>query len=180
MDESLSVDDPELSEGARLVKLASMVLRFLGSDLGILAGPPRNSYARTAQSGPGMSLSVSQSRILGWTLWTPRRAREGPCMYALSRRPLSVIYSESESCADIAAKNCYSRRYVVSKVLCNHDRGVRGEEAVIRTVLLTACHVDHGIGDSHQTGGDPFDCDASCRCSMYTTSTVQKDQPGPV
>lgn len=114
MDESLPVDDPELSEGVRLVKLASIVLQFLGSDLGILAGPSWNSYARMAKPGPGVSLSVSQSRILGWTLWRPRRAREGPCMYALSRRPLSVIYSDSESCADIAAKNCYSKRTVVS------------------------------------------------------------------
>lgn len=104
MDESLPVDDSELSEGVRLGKLVSIVLQFLGSDLGILAGPPGNSYARTAKSGPGMSLSVSQSWILGRTLWRPRRAGEGPCMYALSRRPLSVIYSDSESCADIAAK----------------------------------------------------------------------------
>jgi hypothetical protein len=115
MDESLPADDPELSEGVRLVKLASIVLQFLGNVLGILAGPPRNSYARVAKSGPGMSLSVSQSWILGRTLWRPRRAREGPCMYALSRRPLSVIYSDSESCADIAARDCYSRRSVVSR-----------------------------------------------------------------
>jgi hypothetical protein len=115
MDESLPADDPELSEGVRLVKLAFIVLQFLGKVLGILAGPPRNSYARVAKSGPGMSLSVSQSWILGRTLWRPRRAREGPCMYALSRRPLSVIYSDSESCADIAARDCYSRRSVVSR-----------------------------------------------------------------
>jgi len=68
MDESLSIDDPELSEGVRLVKLSSMnaiELQPLGSDLGILAGPPRNSYARMAKSGPGVSLSVSHSWILG-------------------------------------------------------------------------------------------------------------------
>jgi hypothetical protein len=68
MDDSLPVDEPELREGVRLVKLASMnaiELQPLGSDLGILAGPPGNSYALMAKSGPGVSLSVSQSWILG-------------------------------------------------------------------------------------------------------------------
>ena len=71
MDESLSVDDPELSEGARLAKLAKLAsmnaieLRSLGSDLGMLAGPPCNAYAFMAKPGPGVSLSVSQSWILG-------------------------------------------------------------------------------------------------------------------
>lgn len=155
MDKSLSVEDPELSEGVRLVKLESIVLRFLGSDLGILAGPSWNSYACIAKPGPGMSLSVSQSRILGWTLWRPRKAREGPCMYALSRRPLSVIYSDSESCADIAAKPLFKAN--CSKyVLCDHNKGVRDEEAVIMTVVLTACHVDHGPNRPSDQRDKPF------------------------
>jgi hypothetical protein len=39
-------------------------------------------------------------------------------------------------------------------VLCDHDRKVRDEEAVIRTVVLTACHVDLGLtwpSDQRQT-----------------------------
>jgi hypothetical protein len=145
MDDSLPLDDPELSEGVRLVNLASMnaiELQSLGSDLGILAGPPGNSYARMAMSGPGVSLSESQSWILGWTLWRPRRACVGPCMYALSQRPLSVIYSDSESFADIAAKQC-SKVNGSRDVLDTRNGGVRDEEAVIRTLVLTACHVDH-------------------------------------
>jgi len=63
-------------------------------------------------------------------------------MYALSRRPLSVIYSGSESCADIAAKLSFKVN-CSGQVLCVHNRGVRDEETVIRTLVLTACHVDH-------------------------------------
>jgi hypothetical protein len=109
MDESLPVEEPELSEGVSSAKSAlknAIELLSLGSDLGMLLGPPCHSYARMANPGPGASLSVFQSRILGRTSRAPRRAREGPCMvcggYALSRRPLSVTYSES--CADIVAK----------------------------------------------------------------------------
>jgi hypothetical protein len=107
-DESLPVD-PELSEGVSSVKLApkyAIELLLLGSDLGMPAGPPPRSYAPTAKSGTGVSLSVFQSLILVRTLWKSRRVSEGPCIacgvYALSRRPLPVTYSES--CTDIAAE----------------------------------------------------------------------------
>jgi hypothetical protein len=69
----------------------------------------RSSYARMALSGPGVSLSVSQSWTLGRTLWQSRRVSEIPCLacmaYTLSRPPLSVTYSESSCCTDIAARS---------------------------------------------------------------------------
>ena len=63
-DDSLPVEEPELSDGVSSVKLApkyAIELLLLGSDLGMLSGPPRNAYAWIAKPGPDVSSSVFQS-----------------------------------------------------------------------------------------------------------------------
>jgi hypothetical protein len=82
-------------------------------------------------------------------------------MYALSQRPLSVIYSDSESFADIAARSLF-RMNCSTKDLDVCNRRVRDGEAVIRIMVLTAYHGDHVLkqpSDERQP--------SRLRCSMH-------------